>query len=205
MSDANPRRKPRQARSQAMVDAILEATARLLVEVGYDKASTNRIAKRAGVSVGSLYQYFPNKQALVASLAERHVGAQLEMVTRALAEKADAPIEALCREVIAALIAAQQIDPALQRVLIEQAPVDTIEGMLRQAEAALQAHIIARRGDEIPDPEIAAFLVVRLVDSAICAAVLRRPELLEDERLTEGLVDMILRYALFEAPDPALP
>ena len=63
-----PRKKPKQERSQATVDAILVATARVLCETGYDRASTNRIALAAGVSVGSLYQYFPSKEALVAAL-----------------------------------------------------------------------------------------------------------------------------------------
>ena len=62
----NPRRRPRQARAQATVEAIVKATSRVLIEEGYDRASTNRIAHAAGVSIGSLYQYFPSKEALVA-------------------------------------------------------------------------------------------------------------------------------------------
>ena len=67
-----PRKKPRQDRSVATVDAILDATARVLTTTGYDRASTNRVAMAAGVSVGSLYQYFPSKEALVLALIERH-------------------------------------------------------------------------------------------------------------------------------------
>ena len=59
----SPRRRPRQARAQATVDAIVKATARVLVDEGYDRASTNRVALAAGVSIGSLYQYFPSKEA----------------------------------------------------------------------------------------------------------------------------------------------
>src|SRR3569833_3611546 len=60
-----PRKDASQDRSRATVDALIEATARILVREGFDKASTNRIAEKAGVSVGSLYQYFPCKEALV--------------------------------------------------------------------------------------------------------------------------------------------
>ena len=67
-----PRKAASQVRSRATVDALVEATARILVKEGFDKASTNRIADVAGVSVGSLYQYFPSKEALVAAVAERH-------------------------------------------------------------------------------------------------------------------------------------
>src|SRR5258707_15013262 len=67
----NPRKSASQERSRFTVDALLEATARILVKEGYDRASTNRIAEVAGVSIGSLYQYFPSKEALVAAGMER--------------------------------------------------------------------------------------------------------------------------------------
>src|SRR5262245_41962369 len=76
-------RKPAtQARSRATVEALVEATARILVREGFDKASTNRIAEAAGVSVGSLYQYFPGKEALVAAVIVRH-GQGLMAIARA--------------------------------------------------------------------------------------------------------------------------
>src|ERR1700733_5846515 len=81
-----PRKKPRQGRSQATVDAILVATARVLCATGYDRASTNRIALAAGVSVGSLYQYFPSKEALVAALVERHIDEMTSLVRTKLVE-----------------------------------------------------------------------------------------------------------------------
>ena len=67
-----PRKTASQERSRATVDALVEATARILVKEGFDTASTNHIAEVAGVSVGSLYQYFPTKEALVAAVVERH-------------------------------------------------------------------------------------------------------------------------------------
>src|SRR6202167_6846461 len=93
----SPRKKPRQQRSQATVECILDATARVLCTTGYDRASTNRVAMAAGVSVGSLYQYFPSKEALVAALVDRHVEQMTSLVTRKLAEVASAPLdEAVC-------------------------------------------------------------------------------------------------------------
>ena len=77
----NPRKSASQERSRSTVDALLEATARVLVKEGYDRASTNRIAEVAGVSIGSLYQYFPNKEALVAAVIDRHTE-QVSQVTR---------------------------------------------------------------------------------------------------------------------------
>lgn len=77
------RKKPQQIRSKAMVDKILSAAEKLLLEVGINNLSTNKIAKQAGISVGSLYQYFPNKESIVAQLADHHIeqmSNQLEQV-----------------------------------------------------------------------------------------------------------------------------
>ena len=88
----NPRKSASQERSRATVDALLEATARVLMKEGYDRASTNRIAEVAGVSIGSLYQYFPSKEALVAAVIDRHTQ-QVSQVTRnALVKVAARPI-----------------------------------------------------------------------------------------------------------------
>ena len=68
-----PRKAPSQGRAVATVDAILGATARILVTRGYAALTTNHVAKRAGVSIGTLYEWFPGKEALVAGLIDRHL------------------------------------------------------------------------------------------------------------------------------------
>src|SRR5271170_3526962 len=89
-----PRKSASQERSRSTVDALVEATTRILIKEGYDRASTNRIAEVAGVSIGSLYQYFPSKEALVAAVVDRH-SQELSAVTRsALVKMAARPIEA---------------------------------------------------------------------------------------------------------------
>src|SRR6516165_11432916 len=98
-----PRKKPRQERSQVTVEAILDATARVLCTIGYDRASTNRIALAAGVSVGSLYQYFPSKEALVAALVERHVEQMTSLVKTKLAEVASDSVPNAVRTMIQAM------------------------------------------------------------------------------------------------------
>jgi AcrR family transcriptional regulator len=75
-----PRKSPVQARSAASVDAILQATIQVLLQVGKERLTTTRVALRAGVSVGTLYQYFPNKSALLQAALKRHMGE----VTRAV-------------------------------------------------------------------------------------------------------------------------
>lgn len=73
MKDTPMRRVPQQARSQERVDLILDTAAELFVEVGYESVTTNGIAARAGISIGSLYQYFPDKDAILHALADRYL------------------------------------------------------------------------------------------------------------------------------------
>ncbi len=68
-----PRKRPVQARSEATVAALFEASIQVLLAAGYRRLTTTRVAERAGVSVGTLYQYFPNRQALILSLIERYL------------------------------------------------------------------------------------------------------------------------------------
>jgi AcrR family transcriptional regulator len=75
-----PRKSPVQARSAASVDAILEATIQVLLGVGKERLTTTRVALRAGVSVGTLYQYFPNKSALLQAALKRHLAEITEAV-----------------------------------------------------------------------------------------------------------------------------
>src|SRR5580698_2073193 len=82
-----PRKSPVQARSAASVDAILEATVQVLLQVGKERLTTTRVAARAGVSVGTLYQYFPNKSALLQAVLRRHFDAVLDAVERVCAEQ----------------------------------------------------------------------------------------------------------------------
>ncbi|WP_245315529.1 TetR/AcrR family transcriptional regulator [Bradyrhizobium neotropicale] len=96
------------------------------------KASTNRIAELAGVSVGSLYQYFPSKEALVAAVIDRHNQEIMAIVRAALAEAIALPIEKAVRKLVAVAVEAHRIDPKLHRVLAEQIPRT---GQLRDVEA----------------------------------------------------------------------
>src|SRR5690242_13183136 len=90
------RRRPVQARSMATVDALLSAVAQILVAGGYEGATTNHIARRAGVSVGSLYQYFPDKKALMNELLARHLERRRAAIAAVLTEpSARTPEEAV--------------------------------------------------------------------------------------------------------------
>jgi AcrR family transcriptional regulator len=194
-----PRKQPRQQRSQATVEVILDATARVLCTIGYDRASTNRVALAAGVSVGSLYQYFPSKEALVAALVERHVEEMLRLVRAKIAEVSSAPLPVAVRTMIDAMFAAHAVDPKLHKVLIEQVPrigrLEDILGVEREIETMVVALLEARRLDVRPARlGAAAFVLCHVVEAVTHKAVLAE---LRDPRLgevAEELTEMVLRY-----------
>jgi AcrR family transcriptional regulator len=194
-----PRKKPSQERSKATVDAILAATARVLVRDGYDRASTNRVALAAGVSVGSLYQYFPSKEALVAGLIERHSAEMIAVLEAQFEAFADAPLEVGAREIVGAMLAAHAVDPSLHRVLIEQVPrigrLERVSDFERRTAELLRAALERRREELRPkNLDLAVFVVVHAVEAITHAAVLTRPETLRDTALRDEIAALVLRY-----------
>ncbi|MCD5362030.1 TetR/AcrR family transcriptional regulator [Chromobacterium aquaticum] len=116
------RKQPGQARSRHVVAAILEATARILERDGYAGLTTNRAAELAGVGIGSLYQYFPNKQALVAALHRRHGEETLATVREALRLSAGQPWPAQLEQLVSACLRLHLAAPGLHRVLEREWP-----------------------------------------------------------------------------------
>ena len=199
----NPRKDASQGRSRATVDALVEATARILVREGFDKASTNRIAAKAGVSVGSLYQYFPSKEALVAAVMERHNKELMQFVRGKLAAVGSLPLERAVRELVAAAIEAHRIDPKLHRVLAEQIPrtgkLEHIETFNRENYALFRAYLEAH-SDEFRaiDLALAAFVCVTTIEALTHNAVLHHSAMLSNDAAMGELVDeatrLIVRY-----------
>ena len=195
-----PRKKPRQGRSVATVDAILDATARVLCKTGYDRASTNRVALAAGVSVGSLYQYFPSKEALVAALAERHMTQMTTIVRANLAEVAHAPIPVAVRSIITAMFEAHTLEPALHKVLIEQVPrigrLENLHKMESETQAMVAGLIEARRSEIRPRalPEVVAFMLAHTVESVTHAVVTEELDASRAAAVADELTDLVLHY-----------
>ncbi len=190
-----PRKLPQQERSKVTVDAILTATTRILTQVGYNKASTNRIAELAGVSIGSLYQYFPSKEALVTSLAEHHVNSMMEKIELKLQELFNAPIEIVVRELVKVSIAAHGIDPMLHKVLNEQVPRINNTNAEARVTALLSAYLKQNRDRIEPQNlDLAVLIMERTVEALTHTAVIERPELLSDGQLEEEITNLLLCY-----------
>src|SRR6516164_3474428 len=110
----SPRKTARQQRSRATVDALLEATADILIRHGYARLTTNRIAERAGVNIASLYQYFPGKEAIVAELRRRHGTEQRDALRQVLAEHTG-ELEPTIRALVSIGVAGHAQAPRLHR------------------------------------------------------------------------------------------
>jgi AcrR family transcriptional regulator len=195
-----PRKTASQKRSRVTVDTLLEATARVLVKEGYERASTNRIAAVAGVSVGSLYQYFPGKEALIEALIGRHTQELSQVVRAAMARVVSSPLEVAVRELVAAAVAAHSIDPKLHRVLAEEVPrtgrFANITAVERSAREFVRAYLEGHRTQiTVADLDLAAFTLVTTIEALTHSAVLHRPELLAHGK-TDGYVDEVTRLAL---------
>lgn len=198
----SPRKRASQERSRATVDALIEATARILVRDGFDRASTNRIAQAAGVSVGSLYQYYPSKEALVAAVIERHNQEIMSGVYAALAEVETLSLEQAAHKLIAAAVEAHRVNPRLHRVLAEQTPrtgalenVDTFNG---EAYGLFRAYL-ERHRDEVRavDLDLAAFVCVTSIEALTHTAVIHRSDILTDDAvgtLVDEATRMVVRY-----------
>jgi AcrR family transcriptional regulator len=105
-----PRKSPVQARSAASVDAILEATIQVLLSVGKERLTTTRVALRAGVSVGTLYQYFPNKNALLQAALRRHLDEVTEAVELVCREQKGESLHRMATALITAFLEAKMRD-----------------------------------------------------------------------------------------------
>ncbi len=195
----SPRKRPRQQRGKDTVDSILEATARVLKHAGFDGLTTNAVAAKAGVSIGSLYQYFPNKEALVSALIERHCEEMNAAILAELTNVANLPIAQGARAVIELTFSAHAIDPALHRVLTEQVTRIGKLAKLRELDNIshrMVAGMLAARRDElaIRDVELAAFVLVSAIESIVHRSALLYPDKLKDPRLLDEATLLVTRY-----------
>jgi AcrR family transcriptional regulator len=196
---ATLRKQPIQARSRQTVAAILQATAQVLMTNGYDGTTTNLVAEKAGVSIGSLYEYFPNKESLVAALASVHIAELMARVDAVLSM----PIDETPRAVVAALIRAgldaHRIDPALHKVLVEQVPrIGTLAASL-DISSVLQRKIegdLRRRAPRLPAARvrIIALVLETCIEALTHRAVVDAPDWLETGEIEREALRLLEPY-----------
>jgi len=192
------RRQPKQRRARQTVDAVLDAVVRVLKRDGFDAVTTNRIAEVAGVSIGSVYQYFPDKRAIFVALHQRHVDRIDRMVETRLVEHAASSLEDLVRAMVGGMIEAHETDPELHELLLTEVPhradgtrdfAVRLHGAFRLAIASRQQELKKRR-----DLDKIVFVVTHMVEALSHGAVLRRPAGLSLEDAKEEVVRAVLAY-----------
>lgn len=189
-----PRKEPAQARSKALVDAIIEATARVLIERGLEGLNTNEVATVAGVSIGSLYQYFPSKEALLASLIERELSDDMTQAYELLRDAGDdvgAVVEGFCHHMVLRACAQHQLHtlllplvPHLERDLLVRERFDALS-------QALSGWFWERRGQldvswralPVERFEARVAMTLRALEAMLNAAKIEHPSLLEEPAL----------------------
>lgn len=189
------RKAPTQARAQGTVDTILEASAQILQKEGEAALTTNRIAARAGFSIGTLYQYFPNREAILGAMATReqaHILAKLEAVFARLDPTDPEPT---IREAIATLLGAFRGRHGVRRAIIlgvmrrmpddPRASAGVAEPLLTALESRCEGHFR-------PLGEAGRFVLLRAIAGAVRAAAIERSPLLGTPAFEDALVRLVL-------------
>jgi AcrR family transcriptional regulator len=171
------RRKPRQGRAHQTVEAVLKAVPQILKRQGSTAVTTNRIAKVAGVSVGSVYQYFPDKQAIYLELHEQHVKQCTRVLERLVIEQA--PLEVFLGALMESLIDAHADDRELCELLRRDVPDRADrprhfdDGLRHALRLALSSQASAPPHDR--ELERTLFVVIQMLDALVHGAALGRP------------------------------
>lgn len=187
-----------------MVERILAAGARVLSERGYQEASTNRIAREAGVSPGSLYQYFPDKEAIVTEITRRLVSDFATAIAPALRRAATEQPPAATLSILGAALDALQQHAELLRAMVDRIPaVEQQEALqsVREHLTDLVHHTLAnRRALRDPDLERITWMIVELTQHLLVRYVLDSPPVAREDFLA-GTAQIILSFA-YDMPAP---
>jgi AcrR family transcriptional regulator len=190
------RKEPRQARSRATVETIVEAGARILSDEGWAGFTTNKVADLAGVSIGSLYQYFPDKLSLVDAIRRRHLDDCLAVMRKSKA-KGLSPMQFVAN-LVHAMIAAHSVYPGLHRVLLDEAPSSDD---YRNPNSEFEVEYLAYYADAVATyrnrqaskaDHIAALIISDAIDGVIHNAA--RRDMLVDSAIQSGLIRLISLY-----------
>jgi AcrR family transcriptional regulator len=195
----SPRKIPRQERSRRTVERILDAATRVLAERGYDGASTNRIAAAAGLSNGSLYQYFPNKDAIVVAVLDRFADHLADRLGTEIEAALARPWQAAGRSLLDAQIRLLEENAELLRVVVEHVPrlgpFDKLDALTQRLTDLVRIYLLLNRDRFRPglDVDAALWIITQAVGQLSLRYVLDRPPIPRD-RMVDELAELVIRY-----------
>ena len=209
MGSRDQRHLPKQTRSQETFNSILTAAADLFETKGYEATTTHQIAKAAGVSVGALYRYFADKEAIIKELYQREITDLRRLVLSefSITDLMGQDVIKLVRKTVALAFKVYSKRPGLRRVLGEQSRKIADLRQLRTAQEqemhqAVRQILAVVPAVQLPDPEVGAYLVMLFLDSLLEDSILhsRTEGGFEQDRIIDAATDFILRYVLGSVP-----
>jgi AcrR family transcriptional regulator len=199
----NPRKQPAQDRAKETVKVILEAAAQVFSEEGYS-ATTNRIAQRAGVSIGSVYQYFPNKESVLSSLLSQHIQEGYDLIRKELSElmKTGKITRAVIQRLVETMITLHERNPSLHRVLFEQVQLSRFRTEYARNEelAVSNLLLLLKKTPEarMEKSDAAVRLLVHAIEAMTHRFVLYGYDGMDEREFKDELTDMMAKYLLSE-------
>jgi AcrR family transcriptional regulator len=192
------RRRPQQHRAHQTVDAVLDGVVRILKREGVSAVTTNRIAEVAGVSIGSIYQYFPDRRAIFVALHQRHIDEIDNVIKTTLIDHATSSMEKLIAALIEGMIDAHARDPELYEALFQEVPhrADGTQDFAVRLHGAFLLAISARARElkKDRDPGTLAFVVAHMIDSLSHGVLFRRPSGLSHADAKAESIRAVLAY-----------
>lgn len=190
------RRTPRQTRAQKTVDFILEAATYILSEDGLEGFTTNRVAERAGVNIASLYQYFPNKSAILEELQARHMAAPAEGYAQLLDRLRDLPLEAAVRVIVGVALDMHAREPTMHKLFLETLPRQSRHpnDHFEQDQIAKLTALLAPKSRASGRLDMTMFITRHVIRSVVHEAVCEKPEWLLEPDFREEIVKLIVNY-----------
>jgi len=202
----NPRKSPAQERSRFTVEQIVQAAIQVFAERGYAGATTNHIAERAGVSIGSLYQYFPNKEAILVTLARRHVEIAGNMVVRLMdgLNLPETDLTELLRLFLRSTLELHIGNPRLNYVILSEAvwsaeAMEQVHELEDQFIDRLALALDTHRQVSVKNSRHAAYILVHSIKNLAHEFVIHPPAGMSQEEFVEEMVELVGGY-LIDSP-----
>ena len=195
-----PRKRPQQERSRLTVEAIIEATSQVLERDGYDALTTSRVAERAGVSVGTLYQYYPDKAAVVAGLVEARLGDEARAIRAAFDDARRLPLPQAADRLVDAFVGLFAGDPAGSAAVLYGAlrvqwrPV--IDDLATDMVDAVAGLLARQPGAPARDPQQTTYVAVAAVISVVARSLVERPEAVRDGTVAREVRRLVRPYVV---------
>ncbi|PCJ22457.1 MAG: hypothetical protein COA96_14345 [SAR86 cluster bacterium] len=196
---ASQRKQPTQSRSRQMVKTIVDSAARVLIDEGYESFNTNRVAEVAGISIGSLYQYFPNKKALIEELSKQHLLQIGESINKDTIKLKHLPLEDIVRRLVRSHIQLHKVEPELHRILSNHVPETSAQSWKNELlidirEKLFQLLSQHAQTRHIKNLSLALFIVMETVEAVVHAAVFEQTDELINGAVEEQLTRLIVGY-----------